>query len=416
MYNFKVYRWKDKTYINEKFEYKTGEILGSYLNLNLRSFEKKHLEFKKKRLEIKAKYPVNELKGDYNESVWAAQKHFDFVDGFAKKLMPFKEIVNDFHANRLIKLLNEYRLLFEYDDDEEVDAGLDFSEQEYGEYLDADTEIDFKDEDDEEFPNKKMKSRYIEVHSHRDDKELIVFEPSEFAQRDGEDIAELNAKIEYLFDEYNRFAEDILRVKYVYSDFLDNYFHLGNAFPNPHETAEAYEKYVLEMKKDKMRTIYERFVPTKSAFSNYGVLRIVENKRELPLLCEMIEYRDIGSFLNYELFDGIKTGNLPKRCGNCGRYFLPGSAYADFCERISPGEKYKTCRDVGAKKKFDEKVKSDPIWLTYQRAYKTHYARYMKKKMTISEFEKWSAMAIELRAKALAKEIAFDEYERLIRE
>ena len=147
------------------------------------------------------------------------------------------------------------------------------------------------------------------------------------------------------------------------------------------------------------------------------MLRTKENGRELPILCERIEYSDIGSFLNYELFDGIKSGSIPKKCSCCGKYFLlSGGYYADFCEGIAPGEKYKTCRDIGARKKFDDKVKNDPIWLTYQRAYKTHYARYMKKKMTVSEFEKWSRMAIELREKIIKKEIDFAEYEKLIRE
>jgi len=39
----------------------------------------------------------------------------------------------------------------------------------------------------------------------------------------------------------------------------------------------------------------------------------------------------------------------------------------------------------------------------------------MKKKMTNSEFEEWGRYAIELREKALAREIGFAEYEKLLR-
>ena len=134
------------------------------------------------------------------------------------------------------------------------------------------------------------------------------------------------------------------------------------------------------------------------------------------ILCEIREYGDLSSFLYDELMQCLKTGFLPKKCHNCGKYFLlENGYYPDFCERKSPNEKGKTCRDVGAKKKFDDKVKSNPIWKTYQRAYKTHYARLMKNKMTKSEFERWSSMAIELREKALKEEIEYNDYYEQIR-
>ena len=81
-----------------------------------------------------------------------------------------------------------------------------------------------------------------------------------------------------------------------------------------------------------------------------------------------------------------------------------------YCDKPLPDDKNKTCRDVGVKRKYDDKCKNDPIWQTYNRAYKAHYARYMKKKMTISEFEKWSRYASDLRDKALAGKIEFEQY------
>lgn len=63
-----------------------------------------------------------------------------------------------------------------------------------------------------------------------------------------------------------------------------------------------------------------------------------------------------------------------------------------------------------------DKCKTDPVWLTYNRAYKAHYARYMKKKMTTAEFEQWSRYAVELREKALAGELDLEEYIRIIKQ
>ena len=48
----------------------------------------------------------------------------------------------------------------------------------------------------------------------------------------------------------------------------------------------------------------------------------------------------------------------------------------------------------------------------YHKGYKAHYARYLKKKMTQAEFQKWADYAIELRNKALEGEIEYDEYVR----
>ena len=78
-------------------------------------------------------------------------------------------------------------------------------------------------------------------------------------------------------------------------------------------------------------------------------------------------------------------------------------------------DSYKTCRSVSSRKKYDDKCRADPVWLAYNRAYKAHYAWFMKKKMTNAEFEAWGRYAIELREKTIAGEIGFVEYERLLK-
>ena len=59
--------------------------------------------------------------------------------------------------------------------------------------------------------------------------------------------------------------------------------------------------------------------------------------------------------------------------------------------------------------------RNDPIWLAYNRAYKTHYARYLKKKMTTAQFEQWSRYAVELRQRAEAGEMELADYQRELR-
>lgn len=60
-------------------------------------------------------------------------------------------------------------------------------------------------------------------------------------------------------------------------------------------------------------------------------------------------------------------------------------------------------------------VKRDPIWLAYNRAYKAHYTRYMKKKMTVSEFEEWSRQAVVWRIEAEQGKLKLTEYEILLK-
>lgn len=84
--------------------------------------------------------------------------------------------------------------------------------------------------------------------------------------------------------------------------------------------------------------------------------------------------------------------------------------YYTYCDNLLADESDKTCRDVGSKNRYAEKCKNDPIWQTYNRAYKDHYARYMKKKMTVSEFEEWSRFASDIQDKALTGKISFKQY------
>ena len=61
------------------------------------------------------------------------------------------------------------------------------------------------------------------------------------------------------------------------------------------------------------------------------------------------------------------------------------------------------------------KVKTNPYWNIYSKAYKQHYARYMKKKMSQAEFAEWADYALDLRSKAENGEIEFEVYEAEIR-
>lgn len=91
-----------------------------------------------------------------------------------------------------------------------------------------------------------------------------------------------------------------------------------------------------------------------------------------------------------------------------------GRVSAEYCERpVKYGEQH--CREIGSHKRYDDKCKNESIWLAYNRADKTHFARYLKRKMTTAQFEQWSRYTVELRQKAENSEMELADYQKLLR-
>lgn len=132
-------------------------------------------------------------------------------------------------------------------------------------------------------------------------------------------------------------------------------------------------------------------------------------------IVEKLYFGRILDFVYVELMRGLQKGFVPKRCANCGRWFLqtPGVSFA-YCDSIAPGEKEKTCRDIGALANFQEKVRNNEVWQVHQRAYKKYYARVLKKNMTKPAFEAWARDAEKLRDEALSQYEGADGERRML--
>ena len=121
---------------------------------------------------------------------------------------------------------------------------------------------------------------------------------------------------------------------------------------------------------------------------------------------EIVERMYFGRLLDFvyvELMKGMQKGFVPKRCANCGRWFLqmPGATYS-YCAGPAPGQEGKTCREIGAAASFQDKVRNNEIWKIHQRAYKKYFARTRKGTMSRAEFDIWAREAEQLRDQALA--------------
>ena len=119
---------------------------------------------------------------------------------------------------------------------------------------------------------------------------------------------------------------------------------------------------------------------------------------------EKMYFDRLLDFVYVEFMKGLQKGFVPKRCANCGRWFLqtPGATYA-YCTGPAPGQNGKTCREIGASSSFRSKVENNDIWKVHQRAYKKYFARIRSGLMTKGEFEVWSRQAADLRDAALER-------------
>ena len=119
-------------------------------------------------------------------------------------------------------------------------------------------------------------------------------------------------------------------------------------------------------------------------------------------LWECMTFGRLRDFLSAELGKTLMYGSCPKKCRNCGQWFFKerGTSF-EYCAGPAPGEKGRTCREVGARASFGQKVKDNEVWKLHQRAYKKYYARVLKKTMSREEFQGWTREAEKLRDEAL---------------
>lgn len=390
MFSFYAFFWNNDVYINEKNKYAANEILTAYLNKDfLEETEDCIYELKRlyRRLILSPDMDYDYYK-NYNDNVREASALFNSINKKWLLILPPYNSIFRHSITTLEDVLNKHSFVFDDGIDPYGDPRITWdtvTETGYGEQLD----------------NGNFTIRLTK---------FIPHEPERIKEYDAdmqEALLDLNRAVEKFFGDYIHFLEIYRAVHRIFKPFLTEYLHRKGAFPQEDDLAKYFEQYSLEYR--------DPFDGIKCNMSSFGY-KVLKDAYHQPILCEKMQFSDLQSFLFYDFFNGIKHNYLPNQCKQCGRFFLiRAGKYYSYCDRPLKGEPDKTCRDVGARKRYNDKCKTDPVWQTYNRAYKAHYARYMKKKMTVTEFEQWSRMASELRDKAIAEEIPYEQYYEEIR-
>lgn len=189
-----------------------------------------------------------------------------------------------------------------------------------------------------------------------------------------------------------------------YRKYIEEYYHDCKHYPKSLDIAKSFNKYREDFP-DIDETQSKYITPNRITTTSSPI--ITEDGRVYE-----VHYHEILSSLVYlDFMECIKREIMPKKCKNCNKFYLPSFGYySEFCNEIAPNEKTRTCREVGSKASFDQKLNENPILKEYQKAYKTHHARFVKKKMTKDELEQWKIFAKDMMEQVKTSKITFEEY------
>jgi hypothetical protein len=134
---------------------------------------------------------------------------------------------------------------------------------------------------------------------------------------------------------------------------------------------------------------------------------------------EAYEVNSLFEVLFLEIYHMILDNTLIKKCRNCGKYFVVKNLNVEYCDRrINDDEESddnRTCSDVGPRLSYQKKLEEDLPLKFYSRAYKTHYARRKKGKMTQKEFFEWHQEAKEKLDQVRSGNYDFEEYKKWLK-
>jgi len=158
------------------------------------------------------------------------------------------------------------------------------------------------------------------------------------------------------------------------------------------------------------------FVQARKAMVEYTTMPNPANPKEY-MVAERMVFNSLGAFLHVDFFRGLMHGNAPRRCHNCGRFFLLSNGYdTRYCNNIAPGETERSCRKIGAHRKETRREGLTMIQLEYKKLYSRLKTRKSRGKISKEEWNQKVALAQNYKDQAERGEISEFEIKRIFYE
>ena len=188
------------------------------------------------------------------------------------------------------------------------------------------------------------------------------------------------------------FAHDIRALREQFRIMTEKYFEPLER-RNAAAYADAYSYFYTDMLNIAAKVFGEDFSQSFTVELNFVPMMHQTNAGEI-FIAEKTTFDSLATFLRTEFYRGLAAGNAPRRCHNCGTYFLLTSGYNTcYCNNIAPGEIERTCRKVGAhRKEAREKANRNPARVEYDRTYNRLKQKKNRKKISLNE---WNAAVAE---------------------
>ena len=233
---------------------------------------------------------------------------------------------------------------------------------------------------------------------------LCVESPDIFKQATIEGTIEYKGFLEYI-TKHITLADELISFKAYVTAMLDIYFE-NLKLRNDEHYAVGFYRFLTDTSAQQMiakslpQTPFAVFRQARPALIEYTTLPNPEKPKQFTI-GEQVIFHSYISFLHVDLFRGLMSGNAPRRCHNCGNYFLSSGGYdVVYCNRIAPGETEKTCRKVGAHRKASQKAQASPTKKMYNKVYNRLKQRHLRGKISRDEWNSAVAKALEYKEQA----------------
>ena len=153
-------------------------------------------------------------------------------------------------------------------------------------------------------------------------------------------------------------------------------------FNEEHKNTTPFQNYIYYLNKYKI----EKVILPKRTISSFGLKhikassKILKNdsisvmlKENSPFFYYCYECSTIDDYMIASFLELIENDYLISKCENCGKYFIAyNRADTLYCDRISPQNASKNCKQYGKEQKWLERTKNEKDWYSlYRKVYQT---------------------------------------------